>query len=132
MANKTKFSQIARIVGIMCFVLGCLILTSCNPYGKGDKILIVDIKGGSNFDEDDISEVGLIKKALEKGGALTLDVAVLRTIDSEFDSKFTASNSEGKFLVIPAILNFVGGQGWHLLQVLELSDTPQYIFVKAR
>ncbi|MDR1466639.1 MAG: hypothetical protein LBI40_03375 [Treponema sp.] len=132
MVNKIKFSQIMKIVRIMSFLLGCLILTSCNPYGKGDKILIIDIKGESNFGEDDVSEVGLIKEALEKGGALTLDVAVLRTIDSEFDSKFTASNSEGNFRIRPAILNFVGGQGWHLLQIFGLPGAPQYIFVKAR
>jgi hypothetical protein len=105
-------------------------LSGCS--GKGDKILFVEIKGENSFSEGEVSEIELIKESLDKGGSLTLDVAVLRSIDNEFDTKYTASNSEREFFIRPAILNFVGGQGWHLLQIFGLPGNPQYIFVKVR
>jgi hypothetical protein len=110
-----------------------MVFSSCNPYGKGDKILIVEIQGENTFnDDDEVSEVALIKEALKKGGGLTLNVAVLRNIDNNFDSLYTVSNSDGQFFIRPAILNFIGGQGWHLLQIFGLPGNPQYIFVKGR
>jgi hypothetical protein len=63
---------------------------------------------------------------------LTLDVDVLRKIDSGFDAKYAVTGSDGKFFIRPAILNYIGGQGWHLLQVFGLPGAPQYIFTKAR
>ena len=92
---------------------------------KGCKVLIVLLKDKEN----EVSEVSLIKKAFDKGGRIVLDVDVAREIDKGFDEKYTATGSDGKFLVTPAILNFVGGQGWNLLQ-MQLG--PQYIFVKER
>jgi hypothetical protein len=134
MANKDTKMNFLKYFGGILFLAIVMILSSCNPYGKGDKILIVEIQGENSFkdDDDDVSEVSLITEALEKGGSLTLNVEVLRKIDLEFDSKYTASNSEGKFFVRPAILNFIGGQGWHLLQVFGLPGNPQYFFVKSR
>ena len=108
------------------------VLSSCNQNGRGDIILIVEIYGENTFGSDEVSEENQIKVALEKGGNVTLNVEVLRKIDSTFDSKYTASNSEGKFLTRPAILNFVGGQGYNLLQVFGLPGNPQYFFIKKR
>jgi hypothetical protein len=109
-----------------------MVLSSCNQYGKGDKILIVEIQGENSFSENEISEEALIKEALQKGGSITLNVEVLRNIDNNFDSLYAAANSDGNFLVRPAILNFIGGQGWHLLQIFGLPGNPQYFFVKSR
>jgi len=96
---------------------------------QGDKILVVRI-GDKN---DDVSEVELIKNALEKGGQLTLNVEVLKQLDNpKFSSKYTASGSDGRYFTRPAILNFVGGQGWRLLQIVVDSYETEYFFVKSR
>jgi hypothetical protein len=118
-----------------CFILLMsivMVLLSCNQNGKGDKILIVEIQGENSFSENEVSEEALIKEALQKGGSITLNVEVLRNIDSNFDSLYATVNSDGNFLVRPAILNFIGSQGWHLLQIFGLPGNPQYFFVKSR
>ena len=99
-----------------------MILSSCNPYGKGDKSLIVEIASKSE-------EESLIRQILNKGGSITLNVEVLRIIDNEFDSKYAAYDSNRQFYTKSAIFCFVGGQRWRLLQ----DDIGiEYIFVKSR
>jgi hypothetical protein len=142
MANKVsnvkKFRIIKRVEFIL-FLLSPLIILSCIPWenagtlnDEGDKILIIYIEGESVSGDSEISEEGLIRQALDKGGTLTLNVAALRKIDTGFDSKYTATDIKGQFYTRPAILNFIGGQGWHLLQIFGLPGNPQYFFVKAR
>lgn len=140
MANKTsEIKRLKTFCGILSLVI-LLWLSSCNQLAKGnsilnnngDKILIVEIYGENVSGNDEVTEVSLINNALQKGGSVTLNVDVLRQIDPQFDSKYTASNSNGQFYIRPAILNFIGGQGWHLLQIFGLPGNPQYFFVKTR
>jgi len=93
---------------------------------KGDKILLVKVYNSQRSYE--VSEIDVIKEALEKGGEITVDTTVAREIDPDFDSKYTVANSRGTFLTRPAILNFIGGQGWRLLMGADYD----YIFVKSR
>ena len=132
---KKNVSYSIKIIVYLFFIIITMSLLSCvpqdNPFARGDKILIVHIHGESSIRED-ISERGLVLQALEKGGTLILDVDILRRIDPEFDIKYTATDSRGSFYTRPAILNFIGGQGWRLLQVFGLPGDPQYFFVKSR
>jgi hypothetical protein len=99
-----------KIKLITLLIFTSILLSNCSPYGKGDKILFVDY-------EDDVSKVNnesFIKEALEKGGSISVNVDVLRKIDPDFDKKYAVLDEKGEFLVKPAVLNFIGGQGWHL------------------
>lgn len=113
----------------------CTIFLSCNPYGKGDKILTVNI---TDNDSAYFSDVEVIKESLVKGGRLTLNVTVLEEIDPDVVSKYGVVSSEGRYSLIPVIVNFVGANGWHLLQVLNPDGASiqslrcEYCFVKAR
>ncbi len=122
MVNKTLKKKI--FYGIFFLVI-IMALSSCN---EGDKILVVKIESN----KDNISEISVIKKSLEKGGFINLDVEVLRKIEPKFDSEYAATDSKGNFFIMPAILNFVGGQGWHFLQTFGMPGDPTYFFVKSR
>ena len=122
-----KFISLALILSVFTVLSSYSNADSFSLTGsKGCKVLIVILKDKEN----ETSEVSLIKQAFNKGGRIILDVEVAREIDKEFDEKYAASGSDGKFLVTPAVLNFVGGQGWNLLQMQPLGQ--QFIFVKDR
>lgn len=128
---KSKLNVVFGIMLVFCFIfVGCSNGNIPGMSNRGDKILIVEVQGENVGRDADVSEESLIRQALDKGGSIVLNIEILRTIDNEFDSKYTASNSSGQFYTRPAILNFVGGQGWHLLQVFGLPGNPQYFFVK--
>jgi len=95
--------------------------------GNGCKILFVEIKGKNDADTQ-VSSPAYVKEALSKGGGrIVLDVNVIRAIDAKFISKY-ATSEEGKFSIRPAILNYVGGQGW-----IFVEDAGEYyIFIKER
>lgn len=120
--NRKIFGMIA---GVMI-----LLAVSCSPYGKGDKILIIEIL--SNDEGSEVSEAGLVKSALTDGGYLSVNVDILREIDPMFDEKAATSDSNGQFLVKPAILNYFGSAGWHFVQVFGLPGNPDYYFIKTR
>ena len=133
MSKDNSNMKILKIFFSLFFSLMLTTMPSCNPSEKGEKILIVEIQGENmGRNNDNTSEISVIRRALETGGQLTLDVEALRQIDPKFDSNYAVSGSDGKFLVKPAILNFVGGQGWRLLQIFGLPGNTQYVFVKNR
>ena len=107
--------------GILCVVF---VLVSCNAQigNKGDKILFVQLSDNASSEKE-------IREALEKGGQVTLSTDVLKSIDSNFESKYAVLNSNGKYFIRPAILNFVGDRGWNLLQ---RDDSDDYLFTKKR
>jgi len=122
--NKKLKTFVAK--GLLLTVL--VALSSCVvPENRdyGDKILIVRIARGDEFPSD----VTKVRSAFETGGQVTLDVDVLREINRFFDSRFTTLSYDGRFLVRPAILNFVGGQGWRLLQVYGTPREIRSIFL---
>ena len=122
-----KFIILALILAVFTVLSSYSTAASFSLTGsKGCKVLIVILKDKEN----QVSDETMIKQALDKGGFITLDVEIARKLDKEFDQKYTATGSDDKFLVTPAILNFVGGQGWNLLQMQPLGQ--QFIFVKDR
>ena len=128
--NKGEISMIKKtFIYLFILALGIsLTFSACDsPASKGSKILIVEITS----DKEKASEEALIRKALDKGGAITLSVEVARKIDASFDEKYTTSGSDGKFMVYPALLNFIGGQGWNFVQSVG-GFGSEYFFVKNR
>jgi hypothetical protein len=109
--------------------LGLLGSSGCEFSHKGDRILIVEIA-----DEDvkgkDLSELQVVQKALEVGGKITVNVSIARQVDVNFDQLYTVTGTDGTFLLLPAILNWVGGHGWNLKEAFPLVET--WIFVKPR
>lgn len=86
-------------------------------------------------DANGLSGEGLVKhyaflsrfeKRLENGGQIGLSVDIARTVDKDFDRKFTIVDADGMFLTRPALLNFVGDFGWEFSQFLG----GQYVFTK--
>lgn len=127
MSKKSKtFVVKGLLLTILATLLSCVVDNQNQPErGEyGDKILIVRIERGSDFPSDTTT----IRNAFVVGGQITLGVEVLRELDRRFDDRFTASSYDRRFLTRPAILNFVGGQGWRLLQV----NGNEYIFVRSR
>jgi hypothetical protein len=106
-------------------VIGAVILslTGCIEE-KGDKILFVQI----GKDKDDLSEQAVIEESLKKGGQITINIALAREIDKDFDEKYSVSDSEGSFLIRPALLNFIGDNGWNYKE----AGLGRYTFTQSR
>ena len=107
------------------FALCLIALLFCGCGNKGDKILIVEIAEKNA----DVSDVSLVKEALTRGGMIVISVDIARQIDSEFDEKYTTSGNSDSFLITPALLNFVGGNGWSFVQTTVRNE---YFFVRNR
>jgi hypothetical protein len=118
---------IVLVIGLSALVFT---MVSCSTSSNGDKILIVQLVNKDSGDKP--SEEEYIKLSLLNGGYITLDVDTIRKIDSKFDEKYATADSKGKFLVLPAILNFVGGQGWNLRSISGGLGNADYYFTKSR
>lgn len=115
-----------KLIVLVAFVV--LSLASCvGGSGNGDKILIVTVDS-----DEDITGIEQVKESLGKGGKINLDVKTCRDIAPDFDEKYTASDSEGSFLVQPAILNFIGGNKWKLVDTYGLGWNVAFVFTKSR
>ena len=106
-----------------CFFFIFLSMTGCIG-NNGDKILIVEI----SKDKDELSEQAVIKESLKKGGSITINVDLARKIDKNFDEKYAVMNSAGSFFTRPALLNFIGDNGWKYNQ----GGLGSYIFTQSR
>lgn len=90
-----------------------------------------------HFDDDAEADDVLLDNTLRRGGYLEMStssayVEFLRKHDKYFDLA-AASNEEGKFLVLPAILNWVSSKGWKFQQKFCInlnSDNAEYYFVR--
>ena len=69
------------------------------------------------FDNDSDMDVATAAEVLKKGGKAILNVPLCRKLDADFDSKYAVANKEGNFFSVPAVLNFVAGNGWKLNSV---------------
>jgi hypothetical protein len=102
-----------------------LLSTYFNSTGlSGERILIVHSVAENSRE---VSEKEVIQKALSMGGYISVNVDALRAIEPSFDALYTVLNSNRQFMILPAILNFVGGNGWHFVQTAG----QDYIFVKS-
>jgi hypothetical protein len=106
-----------------CFIFIFLSMTGCIG-NNGDKILIVEI----SKEEVGLSEQAVIKESLEKGGSITINVDLARKIDENFDEKYAVFNSAETFFTRPALLNFIGDNGWNFKQ----GGLGSYIFTQSR
>jgi hypothetical protein len=128
--NKSGMSIIVGAIIVAAAVILGSVISGNSGSDNGDKVLVVKIDYSDNG--EDVSEEKLIKEALEKGGRIILGVDLIREIDYGFDEKYTATNSKGNFNIRAAVLNFVGGQGWHFVQVFGMPGDPEYYFTKTR
>ena len=74
-----------------------------------------------------IGKIGF-EKSLKKGGSITINVDLARKIDENFDEKYAVMNSEGTFFTRPALLNFIGDNGWNY----NGGGLGSYIFTQSR
>lgn len=107
-----KKSQMIGLVLVALMVVPAL--GGCLQQSNGDHVLLVQL---ASEDEaaDELSELQVVRDSLERGGSINVNVSTARQIDKEFDAKYAVMNTEGSFLILPAVLNWVGGNGWHLV-----------------
>jgi len=124
---------LSLLVLIALIIIGCFQYEAYQDRNMVQAVLFVEI---SKDDEDDFDiETNLsdsrglqlqIEKALEIGGDITLSAEIASFINYDFESIFTISNKDEKYLIRPAILNFVGNYGWEFKQKVA----GEYIFTK--
>ena len=141
MTKKSEFNMmfgklqvafcVAIIGGLMC-VCGCRDnLAQLESAITGHSILIVQFS--QSPDKDKV----LLDNALRVGGMITCGsdgdyVTFLRNYDENFDAA-AAENSNGKFVIRPAVLNWLSSKGWKFQQKFCINlneDNAEYYFVK--
>lgn len=101
-----------RMIGLVLIALVAMpALGGCLQQNKGDHVLLVQLAG----DDEEPSELQVVRDSLERGGSINVNVSVARQLDKEFDARYAVPDTEGSFIVLPALLNWVGGNGWHLV-----------------
>ncbi|WGK68274.1 hypothetical protein P0082_07230 [Candidatus Haliotispira prima] len=115
---KIKADKMKKTIYVLS-VIALLGLFSCN---QGSTVLLVEIDPKAKP-----SSISYIKKALNRGGYITLNIEAAREIDKHFDTKYAVSNEDGKFPILPVLLNFVGGHGWKYKERIMQGD---YVFVR--
>lgn len=107
---------------ILFFILaGCLLFST--PSFAGEKYLFVNIVNMT----DETSDIEYIKKALENGGTLNINMKACVQVDEKSESKYAVFINEKQYYIPPAILNFIGDREWKLHTVI---NGKSYIFVK--
>lgn len=109
-----------RFWSIMFFALvGCLLFTTSSF--AGEKYLFVNIT-------DEVSDVEYVKKALENGGTVKINMKTCVQIDAKSESKYAVFVTENQYYIPPTILNFIGDRGWKLHSIIISGKS--YLFVK--
>ncbi len=109
---------------MMAAVAAISLLTGC---GSGDNaILIVEVQRSGH--EQDAT---LVKNALKKGGVIKIsgDTGCVEFLSKEVGpnvERYGAMGGDGKYFVMPAIMNWIADKGWRLQQVAN----NDYVFVK--
>ncbi|WP_291637676.1 hypothetical protein [Clostridium sp.] len=123
---KVLLLIVAIGIGYLCFIqfqTKVLMLQS--------KVLIVKIETEES-DEQKYSDSVQIQSAFDKGGMiiLNLDGDWLDTVLDPYYSEYGAMNSKGYFFLIGGVINFIAGQGWHLIQGPTSGLSNIYYFEK--
>ena len=119
--KKTSIRNLKFCISIF-FIIA---MTGCIG-NNGDKILMVAIA-----DKDDkLSEQVYVENSFKKGGWITINVDLGRKIEEKFDEKYAVFDKKREFLTTPALLNFIGGNGWKLNSPAGFGQG--YIFTKSR
>jgi len=116
---------------ILALLMGILLfsgVTMVNTFkaNKGTKHLFVNIDSNGRAE---ISSVNTIQESFEKGGYITVNPEILSKIDPGFSNvngKYAVEFKDGKFYIMPAILNFIGEKGWEY----QGTGMGGYLFVK--
>lgn len=117
---QTKENSMKRFWSIMFFALvGCLLFTTSSF--AGEKYLFVNIT-------DEVSDVEYVKKALENGGTVQINMKTCVQIDVKSESKYAVFVNENQYYIPPTILNFIGDRGWKLHSIIISGKS--YLFVK--
>lgn len=104
-----------QMIGLVLLALiAAPALGGCLQQSAGDRVLLVQLAGEDEA-ADELSELQVVRDSLERGGSINVNVSIARQIDKEFDASYAVMNTEGTFLVLPALLNWVGGNGWRLV-----------------
>lgn len=122
----------AIVLSVVMVVSGCRDnITSLESALGGHAILVV--KFSSIPDKDKV----LLRNVLRTGGALTCgydsDYAnFLREFDPNFEFA-AASNADGKYIIHPAVLNWISSKGWKFQQKFCINmnyENAEYYFIK--
>ncbi len=106
-------------------------MTGQDDGGRRHALLVV------TFSKSPVKDATLLSNVLRTGGSLECGssgdyVSFLRENDENFDMA-AASDENGKFIVRPAILNWISSKGWKFQQKFCINlnaDNIEYYFVK--
>ena len=122
--------EYAKKILLALAVVGVALLVSSCKAGiasKDSRVLVVE------FCDEGKADLEQVKEGLAKGGFIELDETVAKNIATDFEEKYVCLDSDGYYRVIPALLNFVAGQGWAFQQKFCINmneSNAQYYFIR--
>ena len=97
-------------------------------FNSTNRVLLVEID--SDLERDDLSDYTQIQNALKDGGTMRLNPNNLdKTLDSKIDY-YAATDSNGQFWVLGALLNYIASEGWELVQAPTTGLATNYYFIR--
>ena len=130
-SGQTGFRLTPRNLITFAFVvlIGWLIFGS----GNADKRAVLLVR----FRDNPTTDTQLIENTLKIGGLLDCGsdqqyVKVIKSMDGDFD-KFGATDSQGSYYIMPAVLNWISSKGWKFQQKFCINlnnDNAEYYFTK--
>ncbi|MFW6311486.1 MAG: hypothetical protein ACOC1K_04545 [Nanoarchaeota archaeon] len=108
--NFYKWYKVLKIF-VFLLLLVAVMYNSGFIFGNSYRVLMVEVGDDGS---DEISERKVIEESIKRGGYIIIDVSTIRSIDKNFDDKYTVARNDGKFLIAPALLNWVSDHSWEL------------------
>jgi hypothetical protein len=122
MESKERSYTLWLLLIVLLLIANLALAHGGIAFNSSYRVLIVEVAGRNA----DISEKSVVERSLRQGGMITVDVDLARKFEASFDRLYAVSDSEGKFLTNPALLNWVSDQGWELRDI----SGGGFIFVK--
>ena len=122
MESKEKSYTLWLLLIVLLLIINLALAHAGISINASFRILIVEVADRN----EDPSERSVVEKSLRQGGMIKVNVELARKLEPGFDKLYAVSDSTGKFLTTPALLNWVSDQGWELRE----SSVGGFIFVK--
>ncbi|MFA5546430.1 MAG: hypothetical protein WDA14_12345 [Sphaerochaetaceae bacterium] len=135
--RKSK-ANFGGVIILLILILIGLTYLSINVYRETNSSEVIDSSGrvllvGIGSDDSDLSDETQVKNALSNGGMVQLSMSkdtLKDVLSSDVYGYYGASDSEGYYYTLGALLNYIASRGWTLIQAPSTGLSDEYYFIK--
>ena len=126
--------MITILLLIIAIGLGYLVFVQYRQSNSSDKldssnrVLVIELR--EDLAEADISDEKQVRNALKNGGMIRLNISDLGSSLKSKIEPYAASNSDNRYWILGAFLNYISSEGWELTQAPTTGLSQLYYFKK--